>query len=234
MFAIRTVANMKLCRIAGMHAKGTRQMVPPTALRWNSSTLISFGEKDFSGLDMSKQIPYTDIQQLHDATDSSASGIKMGDHIIVKGRVETTRTSKGNMCFVVLRSKTFNTIQCCNFRDKKNVDEEYSSNFSSFVDFVDNIPAESIVEIHGQLASANVKSCSIKHAEIQINEINVISRAMKVLPFSVMEEAIPLSQSDMNATFDAEDRDETSGEQVPNNGSGRASQVSLLIYFDFN
>jgi aspartyl-tRNA synthetase len=56
------------------------------------------------------------------------------------------------------------------------------------IKFVSNLTLESIVDIQGVLAPADVKSCSQKNVELQIKKIFTVSRAPATLPF-LMEDA---------------------------------------------
>ena len=95
----------------------------------------------------------------------------------IRGRVNSVR-AKGNSCFVVIRSGSFYTVQGLHFKDKENVDIS-----KSMIKFIGNIQLESIVDIYGVVANANVKSCSQDNVELQIRKMFVLSRAPTVLPF---------------------------------------------------
>jgi len=98
---------------------------------------------------------------------------------------------------MIIRSDAFYTVQACHFKDK---DEPEAS--KSLIKFSANIPLESIVDIMGVVASADVKSCSQSNVEIQIRKIYTVSRAPVVLPFLI--EDASRSQSEIDATADSE------------------------------
>lgn len=106
----------------------------------------------------------------------------LGDTVWIRGRVASVR-SKGNACFLVIRSGSFYTVQACHFKDKENPDQS-----KAMIKFVSSIPLESIVDIQGVLASADVKSCSQKNVELQIQKVFTVSRAPVTLPF-LLEDA---------------------------------------------
>lgn len=56
------------------------------------------------------------------------------------------------------------------------------------IKFVGSLPLESVVDIQGVVAAADVKSCSQNNVEIQIQKVFAVSRAPAVLPF-LMEDA---------------------------------------------
>jgi aspartyl-tRNA synthetase len=101
-----------------------------------------------------------------------------GEKIWLRGRISSIR-QKGNVCFAVMRSKSFFTLQLCHFRDKSN------DMSKALIDFTGDIPLESIVDVYGEVQAANVKSCTQRNVEISIKKIFVVSRAPTVLPFSV-------------------------------------------------
>lgn len=101
----------------------------------------------------------------------------LGETVWIRGRVASVR-AKGNACFLVIRSGSFYTVQACHFKDKENPDQS-----KAMIKFVSSIPLESIVDIQGVIAPADVKSCSQKNVELQIQKIFAVSRAPVTLPF---------------------------------------------------
>jgi hypothetical protein len=102
---------------------------------------------------------------------------KVGDTVWIRARVANVR-AQGNSCFIVLRSGSFYTVQACHFKDKS--DAEASK---ALIKFVGAIPLESIVDIQGTIAAADVKGCTQKNVEIHIRKLFVVSRAPVTLPF---------------------------------------------------
>eukprot|EP00639_Heterosigma_akashiwo_P037992 CAMPEP_0194712190 /NCGR_PEP_ID=MMETSP0296-20130528/4371_1 /TAXON_ID=39354 /ORGANISM="Heterosigma akashiwo, Strain CCMP2393" /LENGTH=602 /DNA_ID=CAMNT_0039610541 /DNA_START=147 /DNA_END=1955 /DNA_ORIENTATION=- len=109
-------------------------------------------------------------------------GPQVGDAVWVRARVAAVR-AKGGSCFLVLRQGAFETAQALHFKDKS--DPEGSK---LLIKFAGQIPLESIVDVKGTLAAAEVKSCSVSDVEIQIERLYVASRALPVLPF-LLEDA---------------------------------------------
>lgn len=125
----------------------------------------------------------------------TANGPKEGETVWIRGRVNSVR-AKGNSCFVVIRAGSFYTVQALHFKDKENADLS-----KSMIKYIGNIQLESIVDICGVVASANVKSCSQDNVELQIRKMFVLSRAPTVLPFLYedacrSQEEIDASQSE--------------------------------------
>ena len=122
----------------------------------------------------------------------TSDGPKEGEVIWLRGRVSSVR-AKGNTCFVVIRSESFYSVQACHFKDKENPDVS-----KKMINFIENIALESIVDICGVVAPANVKSCSQGNVEIQIKKIFAVNRAATVLPF-LLEDA-SRSQEEIDAS----------------------------------
>jgi lysyl-tRNA synthetase class II len=95
-------------------------------------------------------------------------GPKDGDVVWIRGRVSSVR-AKGNACFMVLRSGSFNTVQACHFKDKENPDES-----KKMIKYVGSLTLESIVDIMGVVVAADVKSCSVSNVELQIKRIYAV------------------------------------------------------------
>ena len=110
------------------------------------------------------------------------NGPAIGDFVWLRGRINSVR-AKGNACFLVLRSKSFYTVQALHFKDKENPDIS-----KSLIKFAASIALESIVDIYGVVAPADVKSCSQNNVEIQIKKLYVVSRTPAALPF-LLEDA---------------------------------------------
>lgn len=70
------------------------------------------------------------------------------------------------------------------------------------IKYVNSVPLESVVDIYGTLASADVKSCSQSTVELQIMKIFTVSRAPVTLPF-LLEDA-SRSEKDIEASQDTE------------------------------
>lgn len=132
---------------------------------------IQFGDFHLIASNSSIERNYAHIEDL-------GSIVLPGEKVWVRGRISSIR-EKGNVCFAVLRAKSFYTLQLCHFRDKS---DEMSK---QLIKFTGNISLESIVDVFGEVKSATVKSCSQKNVEISVQKIFVVSRAPVVLPFSI-------------------------------------------------
>ena len=102
-----------------------------------------------------------------------------GETIWLRGRLQSIRV-KGGSCFLVLRQDAFHTIQACFFKDKERPD--YSKRM---LKYLRSLTVESIVDLEGTLVDANVKSCSIQNAELQIGRVHSVAKADAILPFLV-------------------------------------------------
>lgn len=111
-----------------------------------------------------------------------STGKNDGDKVWIRGRVASVR-AKGNSCFIVIRSDSYYSVQVCHFKDKENPDPS-----KALIKFAEGLTLESIVDIYGTVASAQVKSCSQGNVEIQMKKLYVVSRAPVALPF-LLEDA---------------------------------------------
>ena len=112
----------------------------------------------------------------------TSNGKNDGDQVWIRGRVASVR-AKGNSCFIVIRSDSYYTVQVCHFKDKENPDPS-----KALIKFAEGLTLESIVDVYGTVASAQVKSCSQGNIEIQMKKLYVVSRAPVALPF-LLEDA---------------------------------------------
>ena len=133
---------------------------------------IEFGEYGTIRSDARSGRKYVDVKDL-----GTENGPKEGEMVWIRGRVTSVR-AKGNSCFVVIRAGSFYTVQALHFKDKENADVS-----KSMIKYIGNIQLESIVDVCGVVAGANVKSCSQDNVELQIRKMFVVSRAPTVLPF---------------------------------------------------
>jgi len=176
---------------------------PATTTTTESNTADYYGMATGEGTNLSFGDYSTIASQSHTGrvfttpkTLGTPEGPKPGDTVWLRGRVSSVR-AKGNACFMILRSDSFYTVQACHFKDKEQPEES-----KSLIKFVGGIPLESIVDIMGVVASADVKSCSQNNVEIQIRKIFTVSRAPVVLPF-LLEDAAR-SQADIDASANSE------------------------------
>lgn len=121
------------------------------------------------------------------------NAFKSGDRVWIRGRVSAVRM-KGNACFLTIRNKSFSTIQICHFKDKSQAELS-----KELMKFAGALPLESIVDIYGEMAQADVKSCSVKNLEIHMKKIFTVSRAPVQLPFLLDDAARPQAIIDASA-----------------------------------
>ena len=152
---------------------------------------------------------HVDRKFTHAEVIGTDNGPKVGETVWIRARVANVR-AKGNACFVVLRSNAFYTIQACHFKEKTNPEES-----KKLMSFVAGISEESIVDVLGEVAKADVKSCTQHNVEIYIRKIFVVSRAPAVLPFQLNDAA----RSEREIA-------ESVGSDAPYSG---VSQVKLII-----
>lgn len=104
---------------------------------------------------------------------------KVGDTVWLRGRLHSIRV-KGGSCFLVLRQGSFHTVQACYFKDKE--DPEGSQ---KMINYLKSLTEESIIDLEGTIAEADVKSCSVKTIELNIQRIHAVSKADAQLPFLI-------------------------------------------------
>ena len=134
---------------------------------------------------------WSDISKL-----GEEGGAQAGEVVWVRARVTSVR-AKGGSCFLVLRdmSSPSTTVQACLFKSKE--DPEGSK---QIIKFLSDLTLETIVDIQGTLAAAEVRSCSQDTVELQVQRCYVVSRAPTILPFLLedaarSDEEIAASQS---------------------------------------
>eukprot|EP01039_Chlorochromonas_danica_P008649 gene8649-9530_t len=151
-----------------------------------SSNNLHFGDYELIASQGVDQKVFASIDTLHHPHN-------LGQHVWLRGRLTSLR-AKGNACFLVLRDGPFHTVQACHFKDKTQLE-----NSKALLKFLGGLTLESIVDIYGKVVPAEVKGCSQKQVEIQMEQVYVVSRAPVQLPFLLedaarSEEEIALSQ----------------------------------------
>jgi len=76
-----------------------------------------------------------------------------GEKVWIRGRLHSIR-AKGGSCFVVIRQDSFHTVQAVYFKDKENPEES-----QKMMKYLKDLTVESIVDVEGTLAEADVKVC---------------------------------------------------------------------------
>ena len=123
-------------------------------------------------------------------------GPAVGETVWIRGRVSSIR-AKGNACFMVLRSKSFYTVQACHFKEAEDPEES-----KKLIKYAGGLTLESIVDIMGEVVAADVKSCSQSNIEIKIKKVYTVSRAPAVLPFLLEDAARPQAEIDASQSTD--------------------------------
>jgi len=110
------------------------------------------------------------------------SGPEIGEEVWVRARVATVRV-KGKSTFVVLRQSSLHTIQACKFKDA----EDGGESATAVAKFFKSLPLESLVDLRGVIAEANVSSCTQSNVELQIKQVFCVSQAVPQLPFLIAD-----------------------------------------------
>ncbi|CAM9132998.1 unnamed protein product [Chrysoparadoxa australica] len=111
---------------------------------------------------------------------------KPGDRVWVRARVHTVR-AKGGSAFMVLRGEGGSTVQALKFRAKG--EPEAVEDSKRLIKYVGGLPLEAVVDVYGELAAADVKSCTVADMELVMERCHAVSRADAMLPFLVEDAA---------------------------------------------
>jgi len=122
-------------------------------------------------------------RQFLDISSITSSSLDNNKDVWIRGRVHSIRI-KGGSCFLVLRQNSYDTIQATFFKQKD--DAEYSQ---KMIRYLKQLSLESIIDIKGTIVPANVKSCTVDNAEVQIQRVYGVSKANPILPFLVEDAA---------------------------------------------
>lgn len=125
-------------------------------------------------------------------------GAQAGEEVWMRARVVNVR-AKGGSCFLVLRdmASPSTTVQACHFKTTE--DPEGSK---MMIKFLQDLTLETIVDIQGTLAAAEVRGCSQSNVELQVTRCYVVSRSPAILPF-LLEDAAR-SDAEIAASQDTE------------------------------
>jgi aspartyl/asparaginyl-tRNA synthetase len=157
-----------------------------------SDDKIEFGDLNLIASQGKSDITYSEVNHL-----GTAEGPIAGEKVWIRGRVAGVR-GKGNAVFLIIRNKSFHTIQTCHFKDKKKQPEQSKA----LLKFISSLSSESIVDIYGEITPAEVKSCSQHSVELQIQKLFVVSRAPSILPFSIEDAARSQEEIDQSQSTD--------------------------------
>lgn len=118
----------------------------------------------------------------------------VGNTVLVRGRVHTSR-KKGKLAFIVLRDTT-DTVQAMAAAGDDTPKE--------LVDFIGQIPCESIVDVEAVVVAAEqpITSTSQSSLELQIKKIHVVSESLRVLPFTIDDAARREDAEGIKINFD--------------------------------
>ena len=146
----------------------------------------SFGVRP---LVQSQTIGEVSLTALEDVTAADA-----GRTVTVRARLSTVRL-KGKMLFFVLRQQA-RTLQGLIVRGSSEDATEEN------LRWVSALPAESIVDVTGELvlAKSPVKSCTLSDVELKAAAVQVVSCGTQVLPFQLADAASPVDDSGASAT----------------------------------
>lgn len=102
---------------------------------------------------------------------------KAGETVLLRARIDTTR-KKGKLAFVVLRD-VFDSVQA--------VAAVGDAVPKEMIDFIAQIAVESVVDVKAAVMKADqpIEATSVKHVELSIHTIHVISSSKKTLPYTL-------------------------------------------------
>ncbi|KAM9984993.1 hypothetical protein ACTFIY_009416 [Dictyostelium cf. discoideum] len=112
---------------------------------------------------------WTDVSQLTESL--------VGKSVLIRARLSTSRLQGANLCFVQLRDGLY-TVQA--------VVAKGGSNSKSMVQFVGQVPKESIVDVQATVVSTSVpiESCTQKSVELQVSSFFIVSKST-LLPLQI-------------------------------------------------
>lgn len=125
-----------------------------------SNTKIAFGDFSLMASQCETGRQFTEVDRI-----GQTGGAQIGDIVWIRGRVSSVR-AKGNALFLVIRTGSFHTVQACHFKDKSDPEES-----KKMMKYASNLSLESIVDIMGTIAVADVKSCSMSTVELHIQKV---------------------------------------------------------------
>lgn len=141
-----------------------------------------------------------------------------GREVLVRGHVQTTR-GVGKGVFVLIRSALYSVQGVC--FENKDIPKE-------MIKYIDNIPAESVVDVKGIITVPEqpVESATQKMVEIQITSFHCVSKVQAALPFQMEDACRPESGKETDVGAYNED-DEV---EVEEDGIVRVGQKVRLDY----
>lgn len=132
--------------------------------------------------------PWTEIKDINPSM--------IGQTVTIRARVHNTRATAKN-CFLVIRQR-YDYMQAVLFAQPAKEDVSTPEISRQMVKWCGQVPRESIVDLVGVLAGADVKSDLITQnkVELAIQQVHVVSRAQNTPPFSLDDAARPEEGTD--------------------------------------
>ena len=169
--------------------RAAREAAEEAANRIDEVTYLSASEEDsYAPMGdmttiMSRSRSGREFVNVGDIGGSSDAKYGPGSKVWLRGRLNSIRV-KGGSCFLVLRQNSFDTVQACFFKDKENPEQS-----AKIIKYLKTLTTESMIDLEGTISEADVRSCSLKDAELVINRIHSVSKADAQLPFLVEDAA---------------------------------------------
>lgn len=107
-----------------------------------------------------------------------ASGSLVGQKVLIRGYIHAIK-SPSSATFVLVRQR-MHTVQCV----IEGADAEMKA-------YVDKVPVESVVDVHGEVVKAEVKSATVSSVEIKVSSFFVVQPSRVRLPFQPREAERP-------------------------------------------
>ena len=139
-----------------------------------------------------------------------------GRQVLVRGHVQTTR-GVGKGVFVLIRSALYSVQGVC--FENEDIPKE-------MIKYIDNVPAESVVDVKGIITVPDqpVESATQKMVEIQITSFHCVSKVQAALPFQMEDACRPESGKETDVGAYNED------DEVEEDGIVRVGQKVRLDY----
>ena len=169
--------------------KAAQKAAEEEANRIYEVTYLSTSEQDTyapygdMSIVMSRSRSGRDFVDIKDIASSTDAKYGPDSKVWIRGRLNSIRV-KGGSCFLVVRQNSFDTIQACFFKDKENPEKS-----AKMIQYLKTLTTESMIDLHGKVSPAEVRSCSIQDVELVIERIHSVSNANAMLPFLVEDAA---------------------------------------------
>lgn len=159
---------------------------------------------------------YTPVANLSD----TAVG---GTEVLLRARVSTTR-SKGKMAFLVLRDGGDSVQAVCA------VDDDIPK---AMIDFMGQLPSESIVDVVAQVCKADQPITATSHSgvELKVRKIHTVMESQRILPFSIEDASRKESDEGAKVSFDTRLNSRWLDLRTPASGAVFRLQSRVCQYF---